>query len=70
MYKHACAISALTTNTYNDVLSSSPNVLEISRRSAIQTLAAYGWSWPEIFDEPFPASNESEFAKYERVVIE
>jgi len=30
----------------------------------------YGWSWPEIFDEPLPISNEGEGVRYERVVID
>jgi hypothetical protein len=47
-----------------------PNIAEIARRSAISNLSMYGWSWPEIFDEPLPLSDENEGVRYERVIID
>jgi Ubiquitin family len=70
IYKHECAIAALTTNSSTTIPTYSPDVLETARRSAMSSLQSYGWSWPHVFDEPVPMVSQGDGVKYERVVIE
>ncbi|KII95326.1 hypothetical protein PLICRDRAFT_48289 [Plicaturopsis crispa FD-325 SS-3] len=69
-FKHHVALTALTTGT----ILSPPTINPVADRAeAVRAVAAHGWSWPDILDEPYPAptaDEQSAGVRYERVTID
>ena len=64
---HELALHALLTGK----LDYSILVTNDMRQVAVQRLAGLGWSWPELFDTPFPPETPDPITlKYEQTVIE
>ncbi|TFK92934.1 hypothetical protein K466DRAFT_643056 [Polyporus arcularius HHB13444] len=69
-YLHNLALGVLSAGAVTLPTSPSINDLETWRAAAQALYRSKGWSWPGVFDEPFPSGSAEQGAVYQAVTIE
>lgn len=70
IFRHNNALLALMQRELVPLVGSEEEVRQLRQR-AINTVQEYGFQWPTILDEEFPApQNEAGGVKYERITIQ
>ncbi|KAI0332426.1 hypothetical protein GY45DRAFT_1320933 [Cubamyces sp. BRFM 1775] len=69
-YLHTLALCTLSGGAIPPPPQPDVPVLEAWRSTAVYSYRARGWTWPAIFDQPFPSGSAEEGAVYEPVTIE
>ncbi|KAI0722211.1 hypothetical protein C8T65DRAFT_628592 [Cerioporus squamosus] len=69
-YMHNLALGVLSAGAVALPTQPSINELETWRAAAQALYRSKGWSWPSVFDEPFPSGSGEQGAVYQTVTIE
>ena len=69
-YIHNLALGVLSAGTVTLPTQPSINDLETWRTAAQDLYRSKGWTWPTVYDEPFPSGSPEQGATYETVTIE